>query len=164
MDWFLVAVAHSGPWPAHLILVVAGFPLAAIDQAEHRLPDPITLPTWLATSAYLTLLAEVTEDWGPYTQAHVAMALAILAFWLLAESPGQPLGFGDVKLAGIISLHLGWHDPSLATIGLSAGIVLAGIGALWRWWGANGRLAEPMALGPWLVAGYYLGLWLVAER
>lgn len=164
MDWFLATVPQWGPWPAHLILVVAGIPLAVIDQAEHRLPDGITLPTWAVSSAYLTLLAQWTDGWGHYTQAHVTMALAILTFWFLAEWPGQPLGFGDVKLAGIIALHLGWHDPSLAAFGLGVGIVLAGIGALWRWWGAKGGLAEPMALGPWLVAGYYLGIWLVAER
>jgi leader peptidase (prepilin peptidase)/N-methyltransferase len=162
VDWFLGTVGPFGPWPAHLILVAAGIPLAVIDQVEHRLPDRITLPVWAVSSAYLTLLAHTTQGWGHYAQAHIAMAVAFLAFWLIAEWPGQPLGFGDVKLAGLIALHLGWHGPSLATAGLSLGIVLAGLGALGRWWRVKGGLLDPMALGPWLIAGYYLGLWLVA--
>lgn len=153
-----VFVGAWGLWPVHLLFAVVALPLAVIDQATHRLPDSIVLPMWAFTVAYGTVVASVTGDFPPWVRAHVVMAIVVVGLWLLAEAPGQPLGFGDVKLGGIIGFHLGWHAGELAVVGLVVAFVGGGLWALFLWWRGLATLREDIAFGPWLVCGYLVAL------
>jgi leader peptidase (prepilin peptidase)/N-methyltransferase len=147
-----------GPWPAHLVFVATCIPLALIDQTTHRLPDIIVLPLWGVSGGYFLLLSTVGDDANGWLMANVSMAVTVLALWLMAEFPGQPLGFGDVKLGGLIALHLGWHSPHLAVVGLAGAFVLGGV------WVVGARLvgklswSDEVAFGPWLIVGLYVAL------
>jgi leader peptidase (prepilin peptidase)/N-methyltransferase len=149
-----------GPWPAHLVFVAACIPLALIDQATHRLPDVIVLPLWGVSGGYFLFLGAVAGYANAWLMATVSMAVTVLALWLLAEFPGQPLGFGDVKLGGLIALHLGWHSPQLAVIGLAGAFVLGGVWVAGA--GLVGKLSwsEEVAFGPWLIIGWFMALML----
>lgn len=158
MESFLALV---GPWPVHLVFVVGCFPLALIDQTTHRLPDTIVLPLWAISGGYFLWLATVGNDTEAWLTATWSMAVAVVALWLMAELPGQPLGFGDVKLGGLIALHLGWHSPELALAGLASAFIFGGV------WVAGAKLMrklswrDEVAFGPWLIAGWFFGLVLV---
>jgi prepilin signal peptidase PulO-like enzyme (type II secretory pathway) len=89
-----------------------------------------------------------------------ALGAAVGAFalfhvvWLLA--PGR-LGYGDVRLAAMIGLFLGWLDPALALYGLvlgSAAGVVVGVASTLA--GRGGRFA----FGPALGLGALLAVWL----
>jgi len=149
-----------GPWPIHLVFVACGILLAVIDQATHRLPDVIVLPLWALSGGFFLLLAEWGEQADSWLAANVSMAIAVLTLWLMAEFPGQPLGFGDVKLGGLIALHLGWHSPQLAVMGIASAFVFGGL-----WVGGAalvGKLGwrDEVAFGPWLVGGLFFGLFM----
>jgi len=92
--------------------------------------------------------------------ANVSMAASVLALWLMAEFPGQPLGFGDVKLGGLIALHLGWHSPQLALMGLASAFVLGGAWVVVAWLAKTVTWRDDVAFGPWLIVGLLTGLLL----
>lgn len=158
MESFLGLV---GPWPAHLLVVVWAIPLAAIDQATHRLPDVIVLPLWGFSGGFFLVLAERAGQIPLWVAANVSMAIAVLVLWIMAELPGQPLGFGDVKLGGLIALHLGWHGPHFAVLGITSAFIFGGLWVLVA--GLMGKIGwrDEVAFGPWLIAGLFFGLSMV---
>lgn len=143
------------PWPAHLVVVCVSIPLAIIDQATHRLPDAMVLPLLGGSFVYLVWLGEVSEESHRWVMATVAMAVTVLVLWLMAEFPGQPLGFGDVKLGGLVALHLGWHSPQLAVFGVAGAFVVAGLWVGGAWLAGRISLLDEVAFGPWLIVGFY---------
>lgn len=93
---------------AFLVLAVAGVTLAIVDVRTLRLPDPVLLVT-LATG--LTLLGMESLALGDFTAYRRALlgglTLAGYHLCLAALSRGS-LGMGDVKLAGVLGIHLTW--------------------------------------------------------
>jgi leader peptidase (prepilin peptidase) / N-methyltransferase len=149
-----------GPWPAHVVFVAASLPLALIDHATHRLPDVIVLPLWAVSGGYFLLLGTVGDHANSWLMANVSMAVTVLVLWLMAEFPGQPLGFGDVKLGGLIALHLGWHSPHLALVGLASAFVVGGVWTAAAWVMRKLTWSDEVAFGPWLIVGLIMGLLL----
>jgi leader peptidase (prepilin peptidase)/N-methyltransferase len=147
-----------GLWPIHLIFVAAAIPLALIDQASHRLPDAIVLPLWAATAGYLTAFSWMVADQESWMRAFAVMAATFFVLWVMAEFPGQPLGFGDVKLGGLIALHLGWYGADLAIVALVVAFIGGGAWVVAVWLLTRKGGEEEIAFGPWLIIGFYLAL------
>ena len=79
---------------------------------HHRLPDAIVLPSYLVA---LVLLALALEPGGEprlgRAAARACIGGAVLFAVLLrrwSSSTRAGMGFGDVKLAGVLGLYLGW--------------------------------------------------------
>lgn len=144
-----------GLWPAHLLLYALAFPLAEIDQAEHRLPDRLVLPAWFASALWLGVLAMTTGAHAQLTTAFGVSAMVVLGAWLLGELPGQPLGFGDVKLAGLLALHGGWYGEVIGLASVLTGCVIGGVLAAWWVMRRKGSWSEPLPLGPSLLLGWW---------
>jgi len=68
------------------------------------------------------------------------------------------MGPGDVKLAGVIGLVLGWFGWDCLVVGGLAAFVLAGVyGVIGIGLGRAGRRTA-LAFGPWMLAGAWVGL------
>ena len=129
-------------------LVVQGF----VDAFTHYLPR---LYSWLgvmACGSLLTLHALVAWEFDAWIRAVIAMvALTIVMLTLGVVSRGG-IGGGDVYLAPLIGLMLGFKSYSAVIGGTSAGFVLAAIFAialLAKGYGKKHRFA----FGPFLVIG-----------
>jgi leader peptidase (prepilin peptidase) / N-methyltransferase len=105
----LAAALTAAPeLPLFLALAVLGVLLAAVDLACRRLPHKLVMPAlWLATVLFAGL-ALATGAWGAWIRAVLAAAVLGGLFLLLANLPGGGLGHGDVKLAALLGLFLGW--------------------------------------------------------
>jgi leader peptidase (prepilin peptidase) / N-methyltransferase len=70
------------------------------------------------------------------------------------------MGFGDVKLAGLLGLYLGWLGWSSVWVGAFAGFLLGGLagGGLLLAGRANRRTTIPF--GPAMLAGALLALFV----
>jgi leader peptidase (prepilin peptidase) / N-methyltransferase len=145
-------------------LSVIGVALALIDIEHHRLPYALTLPSYLATGALLVLTAQfTTHGWRHLVGSLAGMAALWLFYAALAFLfPGQ-MGWGDVWLAGLLGLPLGWFGLSACLDGTLATMLLAWPTALRRISARrHGKPVSPIALGPFMLAGAFLTILAVA--
>ncbi|HEY0637341.1 MAG TPA: A24 family peptidase [Pseudonocardiaceae bacterium] len=106
----LVLGRLAGRWEvaAFAVLAVLGVLLSVVDLTVRRLPDRVTLPAYPLVFGLLTVAAVAGDDPGALLRSALGglvLAAAYLALALLR--PGH-LGGGDVKLAGLLGLALGW--------------------------------------------------------
>jgi leader peptidase (prepilin peptidase)/N-methyltransferase len=91
--------------------------------------------------------------------------LAMLATFLVALGTNRLglLGMGDVKLMSAMALALGWYSPTLPVLALLISFLIAGIVALLLMALGKIKLGGSMALGPYLIAGFFgaitVGAW-----
>jgi len=91
-----------------LLLGAALVAVSYVDVEHHRIPDRITFPT-LALSLPLILAVSLDHDRPKTMQGALVGAVAYFAILFAAHlvSP-RGMGFGDVKLALLMGVYLGW--------------------------------------------------------
>lgn len=144
--------------PALLFLAATGIALALIDYDVARLPFVITVPG-LAVTAALLAIAGTVEGWSP---AGVALASALAWFglyWALwFGTAGRGMGFGDVVLAPMLGLALGWLGWGASLVGLLGGFAVGAlVGVALMAIGRAGRRSQ-IPYGPSMLAGAALGV------
>ncbi len=110
---------------AGLITLLESLLLLAIslfDLRQHRIPNRL-----LALTALIVAAASLIFRQPPPAAAVVGGAAGLAAFLLLARIRPGALGMGDVKLAGVIGLMLGFPQVIFA---LLFGMIAAGLVAL----------------------------------
>ena len=149
------AVGAEPELPAYLWLAAVGVTLAVIDIETMRLPDRLTLPSY---PVGLVLLA-IPADWPALRRAVLAAAVTGAAAFVLALlAPRGGLGFGDVKLLGVLGLFLGWLGWGVLVVGVAAGFTLGAVAALAMLASRRAGLRDHLAFGPWLIAGALVGV------
>lgn len=127
-------------------------PLVAIDIRERRLPNKITLPGIAITVLGIALAAR----WGQTLWA-IGCAAVVFAVGTILSMRGW-IGMGDVKLLVPIALTLGWYGPDKLIFGLTTAFVIAGVVVLIRWLLKKITASSTIALGPFLLGGFWLAL------
>jgi leader peptidase (prepilin peptidase)/N-methyltransferase len=108
---FAGAAARTGfNWdlPAFLVLLASLLALACIDLELLLLPKSIIYPTLVAETGLLLLAAAVTGEWHRLLVAAICAASWFVLFFALNFASPRYLGFGDVRLAPLLGLGLGW--------------------------------------------------------
>ena len=157
-------VAQESPVTAALVLLQLacflgfGFLLAKQDMATHRLPNRL-VASWLAASlVVIALLGIFRSDLHGVLMGLLGLLLLGGGYLLLTLASGGAMGMGDVKLAGVLGLNLGYYSlPSLFFATLLA-FVLATL------WVIGGVLARKLTLksavpfGPFMLIGSFIAL------
>ena len=155
------ALLAAGVRPGTVALAwagVAGVVLAQVDLAVHRLPDRVTVPAYAAVATALLVDAVALGTWAALLRAGLAGAAAFgLAACAAVLSP-RGLGFGDVKLLGLLGLVLGWVGWGALLAGVFLGLVAGAAASVTLV--ATGRAGWRTALpfGPPLLVGAVLAL------
>lgn len=114
--------------PAAWYLAATGVALSVIDIRQHRLPDRLTLPSYPAA---LLLLGGagllLPGGLGRLAGAFAGMAVAGGFFLLLAFLQPTGIGWGDVKLSGVLGFYLGWFGTAALAAGLLGAFALAAV-------------------------------------
>lgn len=149
-DEVVPAAAYAG-----LFMVLVA--LSVIDLATLRLPDRLVFPATGVSLVVIGASAAVAGEWPQLTGALMGAGLYFGVLLLAHLIHPRGMGFGDVKMAFLMGLYLGWPaGPGLGSfvvvvwamlIGFGLGSVL-GIGILV----VRGRSA-PYPFGPFLAAG-----------
>ncbi len=140
-----------------------GVALSAIDIAAQRLPDPLTLPAYPILIALLAMAALASHDFSALGRALLGGLTLSGAFLLLALiRPGQ-LGGGDVKLAGLAGLALGWLGWPALIAGAALGFVLSAAVSLALLASRRVTLRSSISFGPFLVGGALLAALMSAR-
>ena len=101
-----------------------------IDWKVQRLPTRLVYLTLGGVSAGLAFASLVEWDWVPFATAVAGGLLFANAFFLIWYVTKQfsgmmVLGFGDVRLAAVLGLLLGWYGLQYVLYGAIAGHFLA---------------------------------------
>ena len=146
--------------PAYLLLGVIGAALTLIDLDVHRLPDVIVLPSYPVAVLLLLVPTVVTGEWTWLLRAGLAgLALFVVYLVLALVSPGGAgLGFGDVKLAGLLGLFLGWVGWGPVLISVLAAFIIGGVLALLLLLARRASRSSHIAFGPSMILGAWVGL------
>jgi leader peptidase (prepilin peptidase)/N-methyltransferase len=137
--------------------------LSVIDLELYILPNKITYPSILASLVVLPLLSwtigeDVTWGLGRAVAGGLGyagfLAVVLIAWDLIMRRPG--MGVGDVKLAALLGLWVGWVSPYLVLYALIAasliGLVAGGVAFVIR------RENREYPYGPWMALGALLVL------
>lgn len=140
--------------PAFCYLAAISVALAFIDVTHRRLPDLLTLPSYLVAIAALGAATPFVRH-GAVHLVHAAIGLACaLAFYLtLALVYPAGIGWGDVKLSGLLGLYLGWTGLGALVIGLAAGFGLAAVAGVALLVTGRATRTMQLAFGPYMLAG-----------
>jgi leader peptidase (prepilin peptidase)/N-methyltransferase len=154
----LTAVANLLVLVSFLYLCAISVALAMIDVEVHRLPNSIVLPAYIVAAVTLTVASVITDDYAQLLRAGIGMvALAVLYFVIAVAYPGG-MGFGDVKLAGVLGAYLGWAGWGALVTGSLLAFVLGGIFGLVLILTKRQGRKSGIPFGPWMVAGAWIGI------
>jgi leader peptidase (prepilin peptidase)/N-methyltransferase len=138
-------------------LVPVGVALAVVDWRTRLLPTRVIAPTYVAIGVLAVVAAGLAGDWPSLVRAVWGLVLARGAFWLLWLVYPRGMGYGDVRLAGVLGLTLGLLGWGQLLVGIYAGFVLGGVGGLLlAAVGAVDRGAYPF--GPFMLLGALVGV------
>jgi leader peptidase (prepilin peptidase)/N-methyltransferase len=158
---FVVVGWRFGSTPygaAALVVTAAGVALVMIDLDHRRLPFPVTGAMALGTALALGI------DTARHGAAPIPVALLSAGLWLavyggiwLATS-GRGMGLGDVALAPVLGLALGWLGWGPALVGLGAGFVVGAVVGVGLLVVGVARSGSKVPHGPILLTGAALGM------
>lgn len=162
------SVANESPATAVLVAIQTlcfagfGFALSKEDIASHRLPNRLVGAWALASALIVGALALVRGDIRGFLLGILGMILLGGAYLLISFAAAGAMGMGDVKLAGVLGLNLGYYSLPALFFASALAFLLASC------WVLGGVLLRKMTLksavpfGPFMICGAIAAL-LVAR-
>lgn len=162
----LAATSASAAIAAALVLVAllyfaaVSIALAAIDLDTHRLPDSIVLPSYVVLAVLLGAAALLTGDLEGAARTAAGAGILFGGYLLLALISPRGMGMGDVKLAGVIGLVLGFSGWAALAVGTLAAFLLGGVVGIALIVAGRARRNTGIPFGPWMLGGAWVGILL----
>jgi len=152
-----VAAVYYDSWvlPAFLVFTAGLVALSAIDLELKILPTRIIYFLDGAGFVLLALASFLEGDWEKYAAALLCAAGALAAYFLLVLIYPRGMGMGDVRLAFLLGLNLGWLGWKYTVGGLFFGFLygaVIGIGVMIAQGAKDGRKTA-VPFGPFMAAG-----------
>jgi len=151
-------VGPSWELPALLYLAAIGVALALIDLDTHRLPDSIVLPSYVVAVVLLGLASGGAGDWGALVRALLGGLAMGAAYFVMVLAYPAGMGLGDVKLAGVLGIYLGWFGWGALLVGFFAAFVVGGVFALVLVALKRAGRKSGIPFGPWMLVGTVIGI------
>ena len=139
--------------PAFLVLARNAVLLTVIDLRYRLLPHAVLVPAFAAGAILLTAAAALTGEWSALLRAGAAALVLFGVYLVLALISPRSLGMGDVKLAGLLGLYLGWLGWAAVVVGAAAGFVVQALVALVLLAGRRIGLRSELPFGPAMLLG-----------
>ncbi len=117
-DWVL---------PAYLVLFAGLLALSVIDVDTMLLPKVIVWPLSLVVGALFLMASAITGHWHDLLVGVVSGAAWFLLFYVMWLISPRLLGFGDVRLAPVLGLALGWLGWREVVLGFFAANLIGAV-------------------------------------
>ena len=158
---FVLTALRFGPseqLPAFLLLAGAAALLTVIDLQHHKLPNRVLVPAIAAGAALLAVAALAEHAWPALLRAGLGAVALFGVFLVLALISPRSLGMGDVKLAALLGLHLGWLSWNAVVLGAVAGFAAQAVAALVLLAARRVTLRAELPFGPAMLLGAALAI------
>ena len=146
--------------PAFCILGAALVALIWIDLHEFRLPREITYTAFvlgvIAADDRRARRRRARRIWTMLLGAGIA--LAIMGVIYLGSRGG--MGDGDVRLAPLLGLHLGWLNPGIVPVGLFFGFLIGAVVGVAMMAASKAGRKTALPFGPFLAAGTVVAIFV----
>jgi leader peptidase (prepilin peptidase) / N-methyltransferase len=140
---------------AYYVLMAAR--LTVIDVRRHLLPNRIIFPSYAVAGLLLIGGAAAHGGAGLFGVPGLRVVAGGTALWLFyfllraAYPPG--MGFGDVKLAGVLGMYLGFLGWAHVLAGTFAAFLFGGLWSMALLVSRRGTLKSAIPFGPFMLAG-----------
>jgi len=139
--------------PAYLYLAAVGMALALIDLDCKRLPDVLTLPSYPVAVVLLAAAAAFGSDSGELGRALLGGAAMFALYFALCFAYPAGMGFGDVKLSGVLGLYTAWLGWGAWVVGVFTGFLLGALFGIALIAARRGGRKTAVPFGPFMLLG-----------
>lgn len=153
------------PWAPVALIVVAYLYLASIsialtliDLDTHRLPNAIVLPGYIVLGVLFAAACLFGVPWDALLRAAIGAAVLYGFYFVLRLARPGGMGGGDVKLAGVLGLALGFIGWGTLIVGAFAAFVLGGVFGIALMLARRAGRKTAIPFGPWMIAGAWVGI------
>ncbi|QIK76740.1 prepilin peptidase [Nocardioides piscis] len=138
-------------------LIPVGFALALVDWRTRLLPTRIIAPTYAVLVPLVVVAAVASGEPALALRAAIgwaAMGGFYLLLWLVYPAG---MGYGDVRLSGILGIVLGYLGVGSLALGAWSAFLLGGVGGIVL---AAAKLVDRRnnPFGPWMLIGALIGI------
>ena len=145
---------------AYGLMIAMCIEQSIIDYATHRLPRGVTFRAAIVGGPLLSLAAINHDDNGRILVMFASFVVTLVLFALLAAFSKGGIGGGDVRLAPVLAMFLGWLGASHVYIGLGSGFILGGVAAAGMLVARRASASTRIAFGPFLCIGTVIALFV----
>ena len=140
-----------------LYLAVVGVALAVVDWHTRLLPTKVIAPSYVVVAVLAALSAWSEGDLGLLVGAGLGWLVAGGTFFLLWFIYPRGMGYGDVRLSGVLGIALGYLGWGELLVGVYAGFVVGAVGGLGL---SLLRIVDRKAypFGPFMLVGAVVGV------
>jgi leader peptidase (prepilin peptidase)/N-methyltransferase len=162
LAWRLDRLDLLSALPAYLWFASAGVALALIDLELRRLPNAIIFPSYPVLAVLLAASAAWQHDWWSLARAGIG-GVALFGFYLvLVLVYPAGMGWGDVKLAGLLGGVLAYLSWSALLIGAFGGFLLGAVVGVAVMASGRGGRKTALPFGPFMIAGALLAIFIAS--
>lgn len=140
-----------------LYLVPVGVALALVDWRTRLLPTKLIAPSYVALVVLTVLAAVLDGSWDALLRAGWGWLISGGTFFALWFVHPRGMGYGDVRLSGLLGITLGYLGWAELLTGVYAGFLLGGVGGLLL---SALRVVDRKAypFGPFMLVGALVGV------
>jgi leader peptidase (prepilin peptidase)/N-methyltransferase len=144
----------TAPLVAYLLATAGLVALSIVDLRTMLLPNRILGPVTIVGVTAFAVAATVDDEWSAMVRAVAAGGAAFAGLGVLHLAYPRGLGFGDVKLAFLLGVLMGWVSWGTLALGLFAAVVLgAVVGVAVSLLSGGPVRGRQIPFGPFLAAG-----------
>ena len=160
----LVADRSASPWeiPAFCVLAATLVAVSAIDIELYRVPTNILYVCLALGGPLLVLASAETHDWGALLRARIAGAGSLTVLLLIHLAVPRGMGLGDVRLAGVCGVFLGWLGYRFDFTGIWLGFLGGGVFAIALLALGRAKRGSHIPFAPFLAGGTMVAVLLGA--
>ena len=154
------ALRFGADWvlPASCLFFAVLLAVSIIDLEHYIVPNRIVYPTLLVSVPLLAAAALVEGAWGDLATAAIGALAAGNGLLLINLVNPRGMGMGDVKLAVVLGLFLGWLDLAHVALGLFLGFLLGALGGVLLILARRRTRSQHVPFAPFLSAGALLAV------
>ncbi|HEY6429541.1 MAG TPA: prepilin peptidase, partial [Acidimicrobiales bacterium] len=127
--WAGTAARFGYDWalPAYLALFAGLLALSVVDMEQMLLPKKIVYPVLVVVTGLLLMASAATGKWHQFAVGAACAGGWFVFFFALNLISPRLLGFGDVRLAPVLGISLGWLGLGYVFLGFFAGNLIGAV-------------------------------------